>query len=490
MLKEKAKTTVIFLFILNALFLTGKIWFNEKLWSSDYNFFVFESPKAIISRFFEKEEYSMPKESLSHPKKIVVNSGNEMTVYYNSDPSFSPISDALKEMLVPVLSSQNTVATDTDMEEWYTALYGASLYAEYSLDYPPELFAQILGVREAGAINSLSLIKDYIIAPDGEGGADLYIRDAERDKVKKIHFTPRSQQAFSFLNESPAADELYFFAFDLGLSVADSGENQPTQSVLLSPMILISANEITASRVQSSNPMISAEGSLDDEIVGRILAPFHCSARTSRHYTDASGTQVYVENTGTLKLYDDGMIEYAALSPDRGIRVMDEPSGSLYTNLNSAIDFLESVWEGALPEESLNVCVSGDLAASRMDDTTFRFTFDYYVAGNPVQTALSAADGHEPMSNAVEVVISGGSIISYRHLVRQFRTEGTAEVLPMIDALNEILAKGVENTDASVISDMFLSYVEDGSGRALLPEWCVRFRNSDEILRYGGEASE
>ena len=493
MLKEKVKNAIIFLCILNALFLTGKIWFNEKLWSSDYNFFIFESPSSWIHRLFsdESEAYSMPKESLSRPRKIVVNAGNEMTVFYNSDPSFSAINDSLQGVLVPLLEGKAAEgeAIESSMEEWYGALVNRSIYAEYTLSYTPELFARIQGVQSSNIFSDLLAIRDYMIAPDEDGREAFYIREADdsaEGRVLKFILKPDYQADYP--EERPAEDELYFFAFDLGLSAPSEGEDVPEQSVLLSPMVLISANEISASRAYSTNPMLS-DGMLNEETVSRILSKFGTGARSSRSYTDSEGNQVYVENSGTLKLYRDGLIEYQAISSDTGILVQDAPSGSLYTALNSAIDFVEDVWEGALPNQSINVCVSGDLSGAEIGNNAYRFTFDYYVAGNPVETEIQAKGGRKELKHAVEVEMANGYITSYRHFIRRYREEGTAHLLPMIDALNNILSREMESENPGRITDMFLSYVEDGSGKELLPEWCVTFENTDEILRYGREVS-
>ena len=493
MLKEKVKNAIIFLCILNALFLTGRIWFNEKLWSSDYNFFVFTNPASWFSRFFpdREESYSMPKESLSRPRRIVVNAGNEMTVFYNSDPAFEEINETLQAVLVPLLKGKAAEgeAAVSSMEEWYAALANRSIYAEYTLSYTPELFANIQGVRDATVFSSLAAIRDYMIAPGEDGREAFFIREADAaSEPRVLKFRLKEEYRAAYPEERPSEDELYFFAFDLGLSAASAEGDAPEQSVVLSPMVLISANEISASRVYSTNPMISG-GVLDEEAVSRILARFGSGARASRNYTDSDGNQVYVENSGTLKLYRDGMIEYQALSPDRGIRVQDTPGGTLYSALNSTIDFVEAVWAGAIPGEAINVCVSGDLSGAQIDSSTYRFTFDYYVAGNPVQTELSAKGSRDEMKHAVEVVISNGSIISYRHFVRRFREEGTAHLLPMIDALNNILSQETDADNPGRITDMFLSYVEDGSGKELLPEWCVTFENTDTVLRYGREVS-
>ncbi len=487
MLKGKAKNAIIFLCILNALFLTGKIWFNEKLWSSDYNFFVFQNPLKIFSSWFPKEEsYSMPKENLSKPRKIVVNSGSEMTVYYNSAPNFASINESVQAVLTAVLSDSHHME-EASAEEWYEALYEQSVYAEYSLSYTPELFAQISGIKETGVLQGFDSVRDYVFVPQKDGTVLFYMRDAETNAVKKLTVTPPDGTDFSYLKQTAPEDELYFFAFDLGLSAKEDEEGKPMQSVILSPMVLISAQEIPVQYVQSSNPMISSSGMLETETVSRILARFGCSSRTSRHYTDASGTQVYVENNGTLKLYTSGLIEYEALSPDMGIDISDAASGnSLYASLNSAIDFVESVWAEAVPSEPLNVCVSGDLKHARQESGAYKFTFDYYVAGNPVETALSERNGHAAMNRAVEVCVYNGKITAYRHFIRKFKTGEEAEMMPMIDALNQILKR---ESGSGIITDMYLSYLENGSGRETLPEWCAKFQDSDATVRYRGEGT-
>ena len=68
--KETLKTYTLVALILSSVFLTGKIWLDEKLWPEGYNFFA-----IITDKFAPKQEpvvSSLTKETLAFPKTLTV----------------------------------------------------------------------------------------------------------------------------------------------------------------------------------------------------------------------------------------------------------------------------------------------------------------------------------------------------------------------------------------------------------------------------------
>ena len=57
-------------------------------------------------------------------------------------------------------------------------------------------------------------------------------------------------------------------------------------------------------------------------------------AESIHRYVDGEGTRVYLENDSMLKIFKNGIIEYEATDPERGIVLSGD--GSLYESLNSA----------------------------------------------------------------------------------------------------------------------------------------------------------
>jgi len=103
MKKENVKNYVLTILIISSMLLTGKIWFDEKLWPEGYNFF------SVIKEKFAfgsgKITSSLTKETISFPKTLIVNNVEKRSIYTSDSESFAAIVPDAKELLRLALES-------------------------------------------------------------------------------------------------------------------------------------------------------------------------------------------------------------------------------------------------------------------------------------------------------------------------------------------------------------------------------------------------
>ena len=75
MFKERVKTLIIILLLLNCVFLTYHLWFGSGMLDPAESYLsVSELP--FVRYFSSRNRHSVPKENLSKPRKIVINDGS------------------------------------------------------------------------------------------------------------------------------------------------------------------------------------------------------------------------------------------------------------------------------------------------------------------------------------------------------------------------------------------------------------------------------
>lgn len=493
---RKTKSLILLCLIISSVFLSFYVWLGEELWPTGYNFFIMLRNNSVISALFpQKEVYSMPKENLSKPQRIVITNGAERTMYYNSDDSFDSLHDIVRGALTHALANKEAIKNQTVAEasEWYNILRNdevfdsRSIFIEYSLAYTPNLFAHVTGIQNTWIEEEVSSLKQFIIVPTGSQKNEflLYVKDFEQETVHKYLVEGGQQTSvYNAADDYTKTSETAFnYAFELNFSVDRQGTGigeGVSQKVFLDPMIMFSYDKTQTSVIQSSNPLA------DDAFVkDRMLSVFHYNYGAPRHYTDPLGIEYYVENYSLLKIHPNGLVEYTADRVDMGIALSDKPA-SLYESLNSAIEFAERFWQSVMPDMPFNVLVTSDLLED--DSDVYRFTLDYYYDGNPVTVELMGA-GFEPMNHAIEIYVSGGRIIKYRHFISKYETVEETTNLSILEALDlvyESISQTLEGEEEPagniLVADIFLSYVERGVPSAKTSLWCARIADRESLI--------
>lgn len=483
---RKTKTALLICLIVLSLALSSYVWFSEELWPGGYNFFIMLKDNIPIARqLFEKDVYSMPKENLSKPQKIVVTNGEKRAVYSNGNSSFNSLHDIIKPFLADTLRREDMVTNKQRVseDEWFNVLRNdelldtRSIYVNYSLAYSPSLFARMIGIRDTWISQDISAVKEFVAAPVKEDEMLLYVRDGGNNEIYKYFVSYSGASGIlAAVDKYTAGSELSApFSFELNLNRNTGGIGEGiVQKVFLNSMITVSTGSAQSAVAQSENPL-REDGAAPDAIYG----VFKNRSGITRRYTDSAGIQYFVENYSVLKIYPEGLIEYHADNESLGVDISDE-SVSLYESLNRAIEFSEKVWAAAAPDEAFNVLVTSDLLES--EGAVYHFTLDYYYEGVPV-TVEVASDKFENMNHAVEIDVKNGRIIKYRHFIRKYKKTGKTVTNPSsIEALDSIYKKYASAEEETYIADIFLSYIENGGISEKSPVWCAKLQGTDETV--------
>ncbi len=504
---EKLKSIILLLLIVSSLVMSAFVWLSEELWPTGYNFFITLKNNNIIRYVLRWDEAdSIPKENLSKPQRLIVTNGSKRTVYYNSDVSFDRVFDVVKGFMMSSLSEETKVLREMEVgeDEWHSVLRNDELldtryiYVDYSLAFTPRLFAQVLGIKTTWMEQNLSAVKDFIVAPVGFGGSEilLYARDYRGESIYKYYVDyPGADALYSAILDYTEGDtDNYRFSFEQNLHTAEGGVTGSRntnsadggatveQNVLIEPLVIISTKINETDVIESSNPMSVDAGFNQDALLSTFRFPHNAHS----HYTDARGVEHFVENYSTLKIHQNGLLEYTSVDEKRGIDVSGEEAGAstLYESLNNAIEFSENVWRSVMPSTPFNVLVTSNLIENSEKPGVYRFTLDYYFGGNPITVDL-VGDDFVPMKNAVIIEMANGRITKYRHFIRRYEKTGeSVSNIPMVPALDGIINKLRQNEGEIIVSDIFLSYIEKEYEPYKAPVWCAKTSGSDEIITY------
>ncbi len=436
MKKERIKSIVLIMLIITNLVLAEKIFVNEKLWLSGYNFFV-------SARNGNKKNSVTVSESLTMPEKIIVNTGYQSSrfIYRRNSENFSSINSAASETIKAALSDSRSAFLISD-EDWYAALTAKSVYLSYPAVFSLDSFASFYGIATPEL--PISEFSDIVISENG----NVYLGG---DGYCKIPVTSQSiGSIISAAAEEHSGDESVFnYSFDLFFD-----RNSGSESTVLSPMILIYSEPVTAPTV-ISHTIVLEDGFVNDKPILSILPIFGVNKNSVRSYTEADGTLVYVENNGILKITPDGLLTFTATGNGIYLSRGSAPS--------KALGFIESV-NGNI-ETYADVC----LKSLSFSENTEHFEFDYMLEGYPVKF-----DGIP----AISATVQNGYLTEYSQVIRQFEISQKSVPSPdFIEALDNVIESYRGSLSEMRITGMYPAYFDDFSGEEILIDWNIDVDN-------------
>lgn len=490
--KERVKTFILVLLIASSLFLTKQIWFNEKLWSTDYNFFVswqnnrfLKSFAKMLSFVPEQDEASDVKNDLLNPLKYIVNvaSYEKYEKVYTSDhPMYHQITNLLADVYTKLLKGQQEIRHQRVSEqEWFDVLGSTSsyIYVDFGVICNTKMLGQILGVKDTLLSDYTKSFRESIVYSGDNVSNDIiiYIKNGEDNTVNKfyINYDKTRLDALKAKLEQLESPR-YAFAFQLGFADSNKddkkGENKIQNKILYNPGVIIPVDTIKAQIIKSHNILDIK----DSQKLNKILNAFGYNTKTNRQYVEMDNTIVYTENFSTLKVRPNGLIEYKAVQAGKGLKLSKKASNSennmpsLYESLMMSIDFMEKVGE-----ISKNLRLTG-IVENAERPGVYTFYFDYYHDGRRVVLDLQNSD----VKHAVEVEIVKGTLHYYRQLVRSYEERQTVNIdIPIIQAVDNLYRTLNVSQGEIRIEEIYLGYTEDGSGMPKLPQWFVRLYNNE-----------
>ena len=460
MKKHNLKTYILIALIISSVTLTGKIWFDEKLWPEGYNFFA-----VITDNFsFKKNNFvsSLTKETISFPQKIVVNNIEKRSVYVADSQSFSEIIPDVKELLRLALEKPETEIIPE--EYWVAALKTRSLHVVYPVAYDSKLFLNILGSYHSTE-NSIP-VREFIIADD-HSDTDLvsvYIRNFNTNEVSRASIQwgrNAVSQKGNFVNRLDEIISLYAidsignlsYSSELNFDKEDDATGTK-QKLIIESNVLIQLNKKLNHRVNELNSLY--DGTFNTDLVDGLLRHFNYNVSGAKKYVEHDNSMVYVENYSTMKFHPDGLVEYKAVDASKGVDL--KAGNDFYQSLLGCVDFINVMWGNVFPSEPLNINISSNIIDTKTN--TFVLTMDYFADGVEVNINLPVTTSHPGINHGIEIEVVNGKIVSYRQMMVLFESSSSStDSMSAIEALDKLMAG--TNMQGKVVKDLYPTYVTD-----------------------------
>lgn len=465
MFKEKVKTSIIIVLIINLVFLTYQAWFKSGILGSDWPYFSFSDLPFV--RAFQRDSFvSVPKENLSKPRKIVVNDGELWVPYYNSDAAFDRLDENTSIVLKCLLGGSIKDETQINYEEWINLLTERSVYVEYPIAVAPRMLAMVLNTDFERLPGDIGIINDAIIIP-AAADDEVYVALKDANTGKAYKFLVKNEdisfpeEVLAMYTDKYRRDGYYEFAFNTLL-----GEGLGENNVRVADLVLFSDNESVYRDIKGSNPM-------EGKTHAQLLQSFSFNPKPLRYYSDGYGADNYVENYATVTIFPDGYIEYSAVDHEKGID-LDAYADNEYEILNRAIDFAEKVW-ASVSNEPLEVLVSG----IEKTEEGNRFVFDYYYGGREIAVEITK-EGRESLYHAIEIETAGSRIVSYRQYLRSYTEANTSTSQENFMLALDYFVSLFKDEENSVITDLYPGYFDSGENTGVLKTTWLCEKNDSE----------
>lgn len=471
MKKENVKTYALVLLIICSIGLTGKIWFEEKLWPEGYNFF-----SVIKDKFsFGDGEFvsSLTKETISFPNTVIVNNVEKRSIYTDPGEAYTTIATDAKSLIR--LALESTALTPVDAGEWSMAIKSRSIHVTYPVAYDSRLFLNILGSYKTDGISIP--VKEFIISSGDSvsSNVNVYIRNHDTSEVLKAP-VKWDKKSLDDLIVMYAADSIGDLSYSTELNFDKTNDVDGTnveQKVFIEPTVPIQLNRKLTNMVRSVNPLYEHE--FDSDVVSHILKQFEYNTSGAKKYTERDNSVVYVENYSTLKLHPNGLVEYKAIDRSKGISL---GSTDFYGNLLACVDFVNLMWQDVFPDRPLNINISSDVIDAK--SKSFTLTMEYFADGIQVVTDIPQTGTHGGMGHGVEIEVYEGRIVSYKQYFAIFEPAGmSSNSVSAIDALDELLSR--QDLNDQSVEELYPVYVS-AQAPYYLSSWAVKTSTGQSII--------
>ncbi len=469
MKKERIKTVVLVSLVTMSILLMKHMWFSEKLWSGDYNFFADFGLKGRFDTTTGSEK-DVIADHLFYPEKIVVNEGTNRTIALKQSKQYQQTNNLLRHTFISFMKSKEEGTHEIVEEtEWVVALKDKSFYIDFGIEWDMETLGKILGVEETFLTKHISNFREMIIRPGRPVTNDImiYIKDNKDDKIKKFYYTYKKETLNELLVQySEQNNTRYTFFFE------------HFNNKKINEYILIPTSILKTPTIKSYN-IFDIENEYD---IKNLLIAFDYNPSTPRQYTETDNTRVYIENRSTLKIHPKGFIAYNAVEKGKGLPLSQKTKGeggnfTQNESLKMADAFLKKV---DLNNEALY------LTSDAIDETevqgTYRFTFDYQYKGVPIAMDVQ----NNKIQHAVEIEIVDGTLQSYKQYIKGYKEQRlqkvNVSVLKALDIAYDRIENEFGDEENVRIKEVNLYYSEKGIEGLMRPIWHILVEAEQESI--------
>ncbi len=456
MKKETIKSIILVLLIGNCLFLTFQIWFDRAIWGDEFTLSAFYNAAAeLATGVFTQDgaaDDSAPLKGLLSPRRVVINNVLSQAVYYGSDETYITAYRLFNELLAHVYHISYTGAFEISRQDYAELLSDKCVYIDFGTSINAELIANSIGGDGSFAFNAIT---DAVICGDESGNATVVaIRDKTSGTYYKYYTNIKSTVAERLIKACEGKKKTYEFAFEMNLDKVDSKFPNALRldSFLLIPLTLESLAGVTVERGYFDN------GEINANVCDEIVEAFGYRPSNLRKTVSASGgignisNVSYVENSGTISINGEGLVQYRAVNEDMGLNLRSQGAWSQKPAYNDALSAVLQLANdigriaGVTSNGETQFTAAAELTPSKtaIAKGDYEILLDYSVNGMPVKTnyAVNEALRGFPvseMNSAVIAIVRNNIIVEFKMLIRGFIKPDNADIIqlePLLTALD------------------------------------------------------
>lgn len=478
--KERIKSFILILLIVNSINLTFQMWFDSNLWTNGNGFLdgLRKTPVIgdIISFFNKGDEVYLGEQLYDKtlkPRRVVVNGGGAREVYLKESEYYNQAMQYV-DSLMSGIKSKTVNADSISYDEWKNLFKTKSLYVDYGYKMDSANLSKMYGMSSSdGKFTQASGFSGFIIVPDTVTDTCTICMLNETDNtVARFSFSADVTPFQSFIEQSTYQKQQNdTFAFEINLDILTSAEDEVERKVAFSPITLL-----TILAENEKNEVLQNNGAFKNHeefeaFAERTLNVFGYTASSLRKNVQSNGTISFIENNATIKFYYDGTIEYSAVSKESGLR-LSNGNASAYQAVHDVLNVAGTVWENSgIDAKNLDYHLVSDLS----DNSTGKYTVKIDNMYNGTAINYSTVT-----NNAVWAEVDEGYITKLvMHLSDITGTGHSTESAPVLMAIDSVY----ENYGKSslVIDDVYRCYDFDESGKGTA-KWVFKIRGDEGIL--------
>lgn len=466
MKKEIAKNCILTLLIFICVFLFYKIWFSEKLWSSDYNFFA-----ALWGNQSTLTDTSSSIEDILQPKQIIFSGSGKRFVSAKGEEGFESYYSEVKSVLGKI--SNKTKFSEAAEEDMLSAVKSSSIIVDFGTVFGGEI-GTFLGTHFP-----CEQVKDLVISLNSSavGRPVVFIRDHADGKIYKTSVDMPLDSLSSTVSNLLAENEgtNIPFAFELGFNKSDISEgSEITQNILLNSNILIDLTGVSAPGITLTPP---GDTDLSSSNLNTLLRQFGFDKSTARKYIETNDDIIYISGDKTLKISSSGSLEYTAEA--EGPSIYDPSSKTaLPTAVGNIFSYVRTVFR-CFNLQSPALQISSDLVNLSNNTEEVTINIDYYLNSIPV---MAWENFH-----AITLTVRNGRLVSYKQQVCTVnKTDLVLTAGNMLQAVDGLYASlPLEENQVATVTDIFAAY----SGEKDL-SWYAKIDGIGDLILINEEAAE
>lgn len=404
------------------------------------------------------------------PEYIVVNKNGNRDILYSSTERYKTVSPFAMDIIKNMFGKVTNTRVMENIDEWKNMLSVNSVLLHFPADINPDFLVQFLEISESPVTEMINTFSDALIVTGlpGQETAVIYVKEAKNEEVVRFETSIPIETLNGKIDLlDSVSDKNYAFGYELKLDNY-KGNSTLISSMLTIPLVNIETPVLLAKVPQSYSNKLMEVG--QNKLSGNVMSIFGCDPRTIRSYGDKDNSRILLASNRRIVLSSDGIIEFFADGAENGIDITGgtvmSGANNLYIATSGTLQIILGMFE-ITGTDIENADYEIKLTKMECVNDEVRLSFDYYING------LIMEYKETPDAHAVEAVVSGGKLKSFKMELKNFvKTGETVSNRQMITAIDEYCENNKDSGNI-YIYDSYLYYGYKKNNESMVTDWDV-----------------